>query len=261
MICTTNLEWPNDSFHLRTHPHTIERTHLRLVAFDVEWAKNFRAKNASRAFCYSLACIAFRPVDGDEPKRWHIGLKSLYIDTELEEQALLMSVAQDMKDATDSDCTITGHQLSSDLGVISARTSGDNGDGARVLRELWHARRQLGGRVIDTRYDAGHLLQERSRRLVDVCGELELDVHQPEIRNSMTAMHRTFLETGDAAIRERLVAMNLRHSLSTAIVAMTALGHRKPTPLNVNKLLYESLRDQLGYLNTPNFRALAGVYA
>lgn len=45
---------------------------------------------------------------------------------------------------------------------------------------------------------AGHVLSGASRRLVDVRGELRLDVTQPELaRKSMTALHRDWLERGD----------------------------------------------------------------
>ena len=92
---------------------------------------------------------------------------------------------------------------------------------------------------LDTRYDAGHVLACQSRRLVDVCADLRLDVIQPELRGaSMTALHRRWLERGDATAREKITVLNLRHSLSTAIVAARAAGlaHWQPG-LNVNRLL------------------------
>ena len=61
---------------------------------------------------------------------------------------------------------------------------------------------------------------------------------QPELRGtSMTALHHCWLENGDAA-REKITVLNLRHSLSTAIVAARAAGaaHWQPG-LNVNQIL------------------------
>jgi hypothetical protein len=112
--------------------------------------------------------------------------------------------------------------------------------------------------VIDTRFDAGHLLSGTSRRLVDVCGELRLDVTQPELaRKSMTALHRDWLEHGDTEARERVTVLNLRHSLSTAYVAMRAAGLLTwRQPLNVNASLAQQWAGRVGWLDHPTFQAL-----
>ncbi|MCA1681975.1 MAG: hypothetical protein LC700_02295, partial [Actinobacteria bacterium] len=88
---------------------------------------------------------------------------------------------------------ITGHQFTSDLAVL-ANASPDPLPAVATARETWLDRRNhdlADRRVLDTRYDTGHVLSCRSRRLVDVCTELRLDVTQPELRGtSMTALHR-----------------------------------------------------------------------
>ncbi len=96
-----------------------------------------------------------------------------------------------------------------------------------------------------------------SRRLVDVCTDLGLDVTQPELRGSMTAMHRAWLATHDPELRERLTVLNLRHSLSTALVALYALGMvRWPRGFNVNRLLYQQLAGRYAWLDSPVFQRL-----
>ena len=113
---------------------------------------------------------------------------------------------------------------------------------------------------LDTRYDAGHLLACQSRRLVDVCTDLRLDVTQPELRGaSMTALHRRWTERGDTTAREKITVLNLRHSLSTAIVAARAAGlaHWQPG-LNVNRLLAAELGGTIGWAASPAFTALLG---
>jgi hypothetical protein len=253
---TCNLQWPEDPFQIRERLFHPERGQ-RLTAFDVEWTKNFRAEGAARAFCYSLACIEFRPERSADERVWRIGLKSLYVDDPQEEEELLTRLASDMKDAVAAGCTLAGHQLSSDLSIISSRSTRAL-DGPGALTELWRLRRDSHPpRVVDTRYDTDHLLHGTSRRLVDVCVELGLDVTQAEISGSMTAMHKKFLATHDESIRERLVAMNLRHSLSTAVVALTALKYRPVRPLNINRLLYDAMWDQLDYFESSAFRGLA----
>ena len=113
---------------------------------------------------------------------------------------------------------------------------------------------------LDTRYDAGHVLACQSRRLVDVCADLRLDVMQPELRGaSMTALHRRWLERGDTTAREKITVLNLRHSLSTAIVAARAAGLARWQPgLNVNRLLAGQLGSELGWTADPVFTALLG---
>ena len=113
---------------------------------------------------------------------------------------------------------------------------------------------------MDTRYDAGHVLACASRRLVDVCTDLRLEVTQPELRGtSMTALHRRWLETQDVTAREKISVLNLRHSLSTALVAAHAagLGHWRGR-LNVNRLLAAGLGGAFGWLADPEFTALLG---
>jgi len=157
---------------------------------------------------------------------------------------------------------IAGHQLSSDLAVLAA-AAGELLSGVAAARTAWHERRLATGgrqRILDTRYDAGHVLACASRRLVDVCTDLRLDVTQPELRGtSMTALHRRWLETGDAAAREKIAVLNLRHSLSTALVAAHAAGLGSWQPgLNVNRLLAAELGGSYGWLTSPAFAALLG---
>ena len=151
---------------------------------------------------------------------------------------------------------ITGHQLCSDLGVLAAAAGGETA-GDRGRRNAWRQRRQdPAGQppFLDTRYDAGHVLACQSRRLVDVCADLRLDVTQPELRGaSMTALHRRWTEHGDTTAREKITVLNLRHSLSTAIVAARAAGlaHWQPG-LNVNRLLAGELGGAIGWTAIPS---------
>ena len=75
----------------------------------------------------------------------------------------------------------------------------------------------------------------------------------------MTALHRRWLESGDVTAREKITVLNLRHSLSTALVAARAAGlaHWRPG-LNVNRLLARELGHAFGWLAHPVFTALLG---
>ena len=122
---------------------------------------------------------------------------------------------------------IAGHQLSSDLAVLAAAANAPL-LGVTAAQVAWRRRDQLlPGRpwLLDTRYDTGHVLECASRRLVDVCAELRLDVTQPELHGtSMTALHRRWLEREETSAREKITVLNLRRALSTALVAAHLAG-------------------------------------
>ena len=70
---------------------------------------------------------------------------------------------------------------------------------------------------------------------------------------------RAYLDTGSAEARERISVLNLRHSLSTALVALRATGQAGWTDtVNVNQLLAAELGDAFGWLGHPTFTALLG---
>lgn len=117
---------------------------------------------------------------------------------------------------------LVGHQLSSDLAVLAA-----NGDPApeavATVRAAWHARTAAPGFVIDTRFDTGPILTGRSRRLVDVCTELGLDVTQPELGSkSMTALHRQWTDHRNTEARERITVLNPPGSHTASVLAAMA---------------------------------------
>lgn len=128
------------------------------------------------------------------------------------------------------------------------------------LRSLWHSR-GLGGDtplIVDSRYDSDALLLGTSRRLVDVCTELRLDVTQPELaRTSMTALHRIWLQNGDPSARERITVLNLRHGLSAAYVGLRSANLVSwSTPVNVNRILARQLTGSFAWLDSPAFQNL-----
>ncbi|RZU48761.1 hypothetical protein EV385_0485 [Krasilnikovia cinnamomea] len=232
----------------------------RLVAaVDVEWSKNYRIKNGNRPFCYSIVWITL-PAPGTPPPpaaELPLACTSLYLDHEHERGNLISAAAADLTAALHTADLLIGHQLGSDLAVLHAHADTTTSTPLAAARQAWHTRRTPAGRVLDTRFDAGHLLTGRSRRLVDVCGELALDVTQPELaRHSMTALHRRWMISCDTEARERITALNLRHSLSTALVGLHAAGLANCHHVNVNALLARHLSGRLGWLDHPTFRAL-----
>ncbi len=235
---------------------------LLVAAVDVEWSKNYRIRGGNVPFCYSVIWLALpRGGTGTSLGTGSFWYTSVYVHDARETQDLAAGAADALDGVLRQADLVAGHQLSSDLAVLAAALDG-RAPGVAAARTAWHQRRHAaeGPRIVDTRYDTGHILSCTSRRLVDVCADLRLDVTQPELRGtSMTALHRRWLEAGDAMAREKISVLNLRHSLSTALVAARAAGLGSWEPgLNVNRLLAAGLGGAFGWLFGPVFAALLG---
>jgi hypothetical protein len=213
-------------------------------------------------FCFSVAWLPLPADDGaitDTTPFWYA---SAYVEDDGERADLITAADSALQCLTSHASVIAGHQLCSDLAILGAAT-GKELPAITAATAAWRQRRdpQPGPPpFLDTRYDAGHVLACQSRRLVDVCADLRLDVTQPELHStSMTALHRRWTELGDDTAREKVTVLNLRHSLSTAIVAARAAGlaHWQPG-LNVNQLLARELGDTLGWTASRAFTALLG---
>jgi len=235
---------------------------MLVAAVDVEWSKDYRIRDGNVPFCYSVAWLAV-PRDGgpavmDEARFWYW---SAYVQDGSETADLVASAGAALAGLLGHAGLIAGHQLCSDLAVLAG--AGPLPPAVTAARAAWRRRRQQapgGPRILDTRYDIGHLLAGSSRRLVDVCAELGLEVTQPELRGtSMTALHRRWLSDGDTRAREKISVLNLRHALSTALLAAHAAGRGTWMPeLNVSRLLAGSLDGAFGWLDDPVFTALLG---
>lgn len=244
--------------------------HRLVASIDVEWSKNYRIKNGNQAFCYSIIWLAVPGAASDAAGITPPSISglpwwatSVYLDRDDERPQLIDAAAADLTAAAAAADLIVGHQLCSDLAVLAANAGANPPDALTAAQHAWRERRaatEPAPQVIDTRFDAGHLLTQTSRRLVDVCGELDLDVTQPELaRKSMTALHRDWLSQTDAEARERVTVLNLRHSLSTAYVAARAAGQLAwPSQVNVNAVLAARFAGRLGWIDHPVFRSLLG---
>lgn len=230
-----------------------------LASIDVEWQKNYRVRNGNRAFCYSVVWVTVRmAATGFDDISF--AYTSVYLDPDDEPAQLVAMADTDLQVMLKTADLMTGHQLCSDLSVLAANATGTPLY-VQQGRQAWHDRHELPiatRTLIDTRFDVDHLLSGRSRRLVDVCVELGLDVTQPELnRKSMTALHRDWLATENVEARERISVLNLRHSLSTAFVALRAVGQLDwTTQINVNQKLALGLAGTFDWLDSPTFREL-----
>lgn len=236
------------------------------ASLDVEWTKNYRIKNGNVPFCFSVVYVAV-PDNGTavDVARLPFTYTSVYVEDSDETAALITAADAAVRDTTRVADRITGHQLSSDLSVL-ANASRTPLSAVAAARDTWQERKKYAvgkRRILDTRYDADHVLTGHSRRLVDVCTDLGLDVTQPELlRTSMTGLHRAYLDTGSVEARERISVLNIRHSLSTALVALRATDQaRWLGTVNVNRLLAGELGDAFAWLGHPTFTALLETHA
>jgi hypothetical protein len=184
---------------------------------------------------------------------------SAYVTSNDETQDLITAADAEITTILNHADLIIGHQVSSDLAVL-CNASRRPLAGVQRLRSQWHGRRQAasGPAVVDSRYDSDNILTGTSRRLVDVCTELDLDVTQPELAGmSMTALHRVWLSDQDQEARERITVLNLRHGLSAAYVALRCGGlARWDSRVNVNQALDRQLHGRFSWLENPAFRRL-----
>jgi hypothetical protein len=232
---------------------------LLVASVDVEWTKNYRIRDGNVPFCYSAVYLTIP--DGRHPARLRdvpFEYTSVYVERPDETEDLIRAADIELRAVLRSADLVVGHQFTSDLATL-ANAARRPLAGVPAARRAWSARHQTepAPRVVDTRYDTGHILGCGSRRLVDVCTDLGLDVTQPELRGSMTAMHRAWLDSHDTELRERISVLNLRHSLSAALVALRATGRARWTaPLNVNRLLAHGLAGTFDWLAHPTFTRL-----
>lgn len=237
----------------------LKKDGYRLAAsLDVEWTKNYRIKNGNVPFCWSVTWLHV-PADSAPALPAGFLFTSAYVSGSGETQALIDAADAQIALILEHADLIIGHQVSSDLAVLS-NASQHSLPAVQQLRARWHSRRDAapGPAVIASRYDTGHILTGASRRLVDVCTELDLDVTQPELgRTSMTALHRDWLTRGNVSARERITVLNLRHGLSAAYVALksTALADWD-SQVNVNHVLDQQLGGRFAWLASPVFRRL-----
>lgn len=235
-----------------------------ILSFDLEWTKNYRIPNGNKPFCFSFVYFA-PPINlaNKMEEGIEFGFVSKYIESDDEIPYLIQSADQLLSGFTASrKVTIVGHQLSSDISIILAYPGPTKPTSFFHLREWWKGRHyyisdyQID--VFDTRYDLDRFLKGKSRRLVDVCAECNMEVTQPEIISSMTKMQNDFLLTKDYTIMERLTILNIRHSLSAAILysLFSPLPRRLQKTINVNRIIYNNIRNHFEYVRGERFREL-----
>jgi hypothetical protein len=232
-----------------------------LVGFDVEWTKNYKMKNANRAFCFSLVSV-----QAEEPCHVNALEHSLefgfvlgYVESEEECRQLCWDANRAVSAILSPSNVVVGHQFSSDISILLA-CSEEQLLAVETLQQAWRARHQnLERRVInvfDTRYDLSTSKDAESNKLVNVCPAWNLVVTQPEIKGSMTKMQRDFYQKQTPLILEKIAVLNLRHSLSSILLYLFHRYGRPASPVNINTILYQNLYERFAYVRSQSFTAL-----
>jgi len=73
----------------------------------------------------------------------------------------------------------------------------------------------------------------------------------------MTQMQNDFYRTQNKEIMEKLSVLNLRHSLSAALLySCFVQGYKPASSVNVNKIIYKNLRGCFEYIQDEQFKRL-----
>lgn len=225
-----------------------------VFGIDFEWTKNYKIKNGNIPFCFSIVYFPIYQKSFNVSEKLDIGIKSFYVEKK-EETGILIEKAGEFFSHHALKNVIVGHQLHSDIAVISNYSQGKN-ENIEDFKALWRKRKE-NRYLFDTRYDVTNY-QCKSRRLVDVCKDYRIDVKQPEVKGSMSKMHHVFLQTHDSSIVEKLSVMNIRHSLSTALIYASFYLNNKKT-IQTNNILYRNLKEHYKYIASENFKTLVKI--
>jgi hypothetical protein len=236
-------------------------TAASVAGVDFEWTKNYRIKNGSVPFCFSV--VYFDPPThlAKIESVLEIGFYLAYIEDIQEIESLLVDANEKIRELYKTQVTIVGHQLCSDL-AVALNYSEQSLEVLSRLRGMHKSRKNTylfdsQYQIFDTRYDMDNFLDAKSRRLVDVCCECNLDVEQPELVGSMTKMQNEFLASQDSTIMEKIAVLNLRHSFSTALLYCIYSMQKRPNrQIKVNRILQRNLDGVFDYVNSDKFQAL-----
>lgn len=235
-----------------------------IVSFDLEWTKNYKIKNGNQPFCFSFVFFPLTVSLATAETALDFGFYLRYVESK-DEIASLIDEANRILGVFlnhPSHIFIIGHQLPSDIAVILSHSEKKKRSNFVQLKNLWQTRKELSRKsesteLFDSRYDIDVLLKKKSKRLVDICEECRLRVVQPEITSSMTKMQNDFYVSGDIKIMEKLSVLNIRHSLSAAILFLIYREKRKAEKIiNVNQIIYKNLANQFDYVCSEDFRKL-----
>lgn len=225
-----------------------------VIGIDFEWTKNYKIKNGNVPFCFSIVYFPMFKTKYQKLNNFEFGFKSVYVNNKNENNKLIDKAVITLNKLNSiKNKIIVGHQLHSDIGVIDNYSMHQNNE-IKIFKDNWKNRQNFDNMYFDTRYDINNL-KCKSRRLVDVCNEYNINVEQPEIKGSMSKMHNEFILNHDTKIMEKLAIMNLRHSLSCALL-YTSFKLDTQRTIYTNNILYNNVKNYFNYVNSEDFSKL-----
>jgi len=249
----------------------------RLVALDIEWAKNWRAVEKIVPFCACLHSIYLTPtiqlLDADAMS---MESQLLFRGNSQTTQDFVSEVDRLLTPHVRSKCTMLGHQLSSDLHTLR-QCSHLPLVGVSDLIDKFRNRHTkdstgAGASVGDTRYDlVSRVTGNGAEKLRNVSLRLGVIAVQTEIDgSSVTRMYNEYVTDSDPLKRQKLQVMNWRHAFQTALVwAVDSLpGVRRFSrllgdgALTTNDALHRMGKEHIEYLSSEEFertRSKAGT--
>ncbi len=231
----------------------LQKKKNKIVSFDVEWTKNYRIKKGNKSFCFSLVFFDNFSKKLVKEEDIRFGFQMAYAQNLLEIKKITTLAEEKLSFFLKNNFLFIGHQLCSDLSVL--RAYGSQSHNLIKLQKIWKRRKSPNySRLFDSRFDI-KTLKNKSRRLVDVCEELNLIVTQPELKgSSMTSMQNNFYNTKEKLLYEKIAVLNIRHSLSTGLIYLLLTKKIKwLRKINVNQILYNNIKDDFSYINSPEF--------
>lgn len=239
-----------------------------LIGFDAEWTKNYKIKNGNVPFCFSILVLDRQELSLDrlEDGNIHFEYIQYYCEDKHEFEELVMLAEEWSSKILKvlDNCVLCGHQISSDFSVlhnIGMASGVESLVYLEKIRDEWRRRKEkYPVHIVDTRYDIVQDFLGKSRRLVDMCNDFEMDVTQPELKkSSMTKLQNCFYDSKDEHIYEKIAVMNLRHSLCAVLLYW--LNERSENiyqrkHININKSVYKCLKDDFRWVSSEEFSML-----
>lgn len=253
--------------HLRLTKPGI-RGKKKIVAIDTEWAKNWKAAEKFVPFCATVHVLY--PPDAPEildPDRWAMDAELYFRSVDESVQDYAEAVDRILARQLSGPTVVVGHQITSDLHVLR-QLAGIRLPAVESVLAGFAARRTLldGCKdviVRDTRYDiASRQTGNGAEKLRNVSLRLRVFAVQNELRvGSLTKIFNQFRIDGDRGKMERLIVLNWRHALQTALVwlvdsnphCLLRNGDLGGEFLLTNRAQYEMGHRHIEYLRSPEF--------
>ncbi|MCL5093568.1 MAG: hypothetical protein M1355_00305 [Patescibacteria group bacterium] len=236
----------------------LKNDNLKIVAIDLEWAKNWRAVDKTVPFCFTLHAIELPDSNSSDCIRsFKMSAHSLFKKENEKVTDFLVRVDRMIGRFITDKTLVIGHQISSDLHTMRQHSDIELSIVNLLIDKLKlrKVNRELPS-VFDTRYDINSRIlgQEKLR---DVSIRLGIKAIQFELNKglSLTKLYNNYLKTKDKKLKEKLIVLNWRHAFQTALVYLVDQFCSKSSCKNcikeliTNPIMKEMAMNQISYID------------